>query len=341
MIYDPVMQALFYPAQKQFVSLPSGRVLIANGVMIPEFHSIGPSRLAIWQWWKGDADTLSAQGFPVLSSRPEGSFAAVLVRMPRQREEGLSLLAQSWERLETGGILVAAAANDAGGGRLEKDFQSWYPSLQSTAKHKCRIVWAVKDGTVSPPDSWHGGDTLRRHEKTGLWTMPGLFSWDRIDSATTLLLAHIPEKKNGSFADLGCGYGAIAIEILKRNPDLQSLTCIDADARALQACRKNIEGMALRGDVHYRWHDLGQPIAEVKVDQVIMNPPFHQDRMESIALGQAFIIRAKEILKPGGSLLMVANSHLPYEDHLRHLFKTIEKRHEGHGFKIYQASAPI
>ena len=68
-----------------------------------------------------------------------------------------------------------------------------------------------------------------------------------------------------------------------------------------------------------------------------MNPPFHQGKADSIALGQNFIVRAKEMLLPGGELLMVANAHLPYENHLRQLFKTVEKRYEGQGFKIFQA----
>ncbi len=342
MINDPVMQALFYPARKDFMIFPpAGRVLIANGIATPELHTLDLPRLNIWQWWKGAVDTLSMQGFSVSPDCPEGSFTAALIRMPRQREEGLALLTQSWEKLEEGGILVAAAANDCGGGRLEKDMLSWCPALQSTAKHRCRIVWAIKDRTSSPPASWYDGISLRKHERTDLWTLPGLFSWDRIDPATTLLLNHIPEQKTGSFADLGCGYGAISVEILKRNPECQSLVCIDADARALQSCRRNIEEMSCMVNVTYQWHDMMQSAGGIKVDYVIMNPPFHRDRIESIALGQTFMLRAKEMLRPGGSLLMVANSHLPYEDHLRHLFKTIEKRYEGNGFKIYQAFAPF
>ena len=178
---------------------------------------------------------------------------------------------------------------------------------------------------------------MRKHQATGLWTMPGLFSWDRIDPATALLLEHLPENETGSFADPGCGYGAIALGILGRNPACQSLVCIDADARAVQACRRNIDERFPGRNADCRWHDLSTPLTGLKVNRVIMNPPFHQGKADSIALGQNFIVRAKEMLLPGGELLMVANAHLPYENHLRQLFKTVEKRYEGQGFKIFQA----
>ncbi|HEY8190356.1 MAG TPA: class I SAM-dependent methyltransferase [Micavibrio sp.] len=338
MIDDAVMQALFYPAKEGFLLLPpAGRVLLANGVSDPALESLDPDRLNFRQWWKGEADTLLAQGYSVSPDAPEGPFAIAMIRTPRQREEGLALLAESWRDLAPGGIMIAAAANDAGGGRLEKDLLSWIPSLQSAAKHRCRIAWAIKDAVTSPPPSWHENGAMRRHERTGVWTKPGLFSWDRIDPATALLRQYLPEQETGSFADFGCGYGAIALEILRRNPGCRSLTCIDADARALEACRRNIEERFPENKAEYRWQDLSQPAPGFKVDRIIMNPPFHRDKAESFALGQSFIARAKESLNPGGSLLMVANTHLPYEDRLRQLFKRIEKCHQAQGFKIYRA----
>jgi 16S rRNA (guanine1207-N2)-methyltransferase len=338
MIDDAVMQALFYPAKKGYIPPPpAGRVLLANGISDSALEFLDPARLDFWQWWKGMADTLSAQGFSVSPDIPEGPFTTAMVRVPRQREQGLALLAESWRRLETGGVMIAAAANDAGGGRLEKDLLSWCPSLQSAAKYRCRIVWAVKDAVTSPPASWRENGAMQRHGRTELWTMPGLFSWDRIDPATALLRQYIPEQEAGSFADFGCGYGAIALEILRRNPGCRSLACIDADARALEACRRNIEEQFPGNKTTCHWQDLSRSAPGFKVDRIIMNPPFHRDKTESFALGQSFIARARESLNPGGSLLMVANTHLPYEDHLRQLFKNIEKCHQAQGFKIYKA----
>ncbi|MFB2351671.1 methyltransferase, partial [Priestia megaterium] len=37
----------------------------------------------------------------------------------------------------------------------------------------------------------------------GLWTQPGVFSWDRIDPGTALLLARLPPQA-GVGADFGC-----------------------------------------------------------------------------------------------------------------------------------------
>ena len=55
-----------------------------------------------------------------------------------------------------------------------------------------------------------------------------------------------------------------------------------------------------------------------------MNPPFHDGGTEDQALGQAFIRRAAEALRPGGTLWLVANRHLPYEATLSAAFKTVD-----------------
>ena len=51
-----------------------------------------------------------------------------------------------------------------------------------------------------------------------------------------------------------------------------------------------------------------------------MNPPFHDGGTEDRALGQGFIRRAAEVLRPGGTCWLIANRHLPYEGVLTPLF---------------------
>lgn len=65
----------------------------------------------------------------MLSDWPEAEteddlFEMVLVRLPKQRDQAHYFMARGLSLLRDGGALVCAAANDAGGGRIEKDMRS-------------------------------------------------------------------------------------------------------------------------------------------------------------------------------------------------------------------------
>lgn len=334
---DPVMQALAYVFDRDLAKMPEGgRLLIANA--LPGQGPWDAQCASVWQWWKGPAETFEKDGYTVLTDSPgnQNKFSAVLLRLPRQRAEAQFVMASAWEALEVGGLFVAAAANDAGGARLEKDLQDILPVLQNASKHKCRVVWTTKTDQVFP-EAWLQRGLLHKHAGSNAWTQPGLFSWDRVDLATGILLSLLPTGLKGVVADLGCGTGIIANHVLIHNPDVKTLVCMDADARALEACRKNLEERHQGRAAEYHWVDLSRVQKFPAVDMVIMNPPFHAEKTLAIALGQSFIGNAGAMLKPGGALWLVANAHLPYEPILQKTFKSVEKIHEGRGFKIIKA----
>ena len=49
--------------------------------------------------------------------------------------------------------------------------------------------------------------------------------------------------------------------------------------------------------------------------------------------------RAREMLRPGGVLWLVANKHLPYEEPLAAAFAQVARVCEQGGYKIYEARA--
>lgn len=324
---NDVLRALFWPISTGDITLPEqGGTLLVNVDYGSELEPFLSGRLTHWGWriGTGSMDPVS-----------ERSFSAVFVLLPQQRESALGLLAWAQSLLVDEGLLVVAAANDAGGRRLVDDLQPFCGDLNSACKHKCRVVWARKPAMRPFPADWVAGAAPRVHPDTGLWTQPGIFSWDRIDKATALLLPHIPKNETGVFIDAGCGNGVITRDILIGNPDATRVYGFDADARAVAMCRRNLESFSDVVDI--LWTDfVGHP-KEVEADWVIMNPPFHDGKGESILLGQRFIVQAVTMLKPRGQMLMVANAHLPYEKTLRACFQNVEKVQENQGFKIFLA----
>jgi 16S rRNA (guanine1207-N2)-methyltransferase len=157
-----------------------------------------------------------------------------------------------------------------------------------------------------------------------------VFSWDRLDPGTALLLEALPPL-GGRGADLGCGVGVLARAVLA-SPKVTSLLAIDIDARAIAAARRNIEDERAMFD----HRDVRGP-APAELDFVVMNPPFHDAGREDRALGQAFISAAAAGLRSGGVCWMVANLALPYEAVLAACFSRVTAVTQARGYKVYEA----
>ena len=50
-----------------------------------------------------------------------------------------------------------------------------------------------------------------------------------------------------------------------------------------------------------------------------------------------FIAKAAAHLRPGGTLWLTANRHLPYEPVLSALFKAVTQVDQANGYKVYEA----
>jgi 16S rRNA (guanine1207-N2)-methyltransferase len=88
--------------------------------------------------------------------------------------------------------------------------------------------------------------------------------------------------------------------------------------------------------VTLHWHDVGGGIPG-RYDAVVSNPPFHIRRADVPDLGRSFIRAAAEALVDDGSLLLVANRHLPYEDILGQRFRDVRVIGGNPAFKVLQA----
>jgi 16S rRNA (guanine1207-N2)-methyltransferase len=72
-----------------------------------------------------------------------------------------------------------------------------------------------------------------------LETDRGMFSPDRIDLGTRILLETVPPPPaTGDLLDIGCGYGPIALTMAKRSPQLRVFG-VDVNERALALARRN------------------------------------------------------------------------------------------------------
>jgi 16S rRNA (guanine1207-N2)-methyltransferase len=265
------------------------------------------------------------------------SLAGMVMAAPPGTIERRYVLALALRALKPGAALTAMAPKDKGGNRIAKELEAFGCMVEAASRRHQRICHTTRPHTndvqaQGAMDAAIIAGSPGLVDAVGLWSQPGVFSWDRIDPGTALLLSVLPPL-SGRGADLGCGIGIIARAVLDSD-DVARLDLIDIDRRAVDAARKNVTDA--RAVFHWAdartFKDLGN------LDFVVMNPPFHDGGVEDRALGQTFVRQAHRLLRDGGTAWLVANLHLPYEALLTESFAQVTLRAAQGGYKIYEAT---
>lgn len=277
----------------------------------------------------------------VAAEWPNGTqYDYVLLHAPQNTQAMRYQLAQSVLRLSDDGVLIAVAANDAGGKRLGKMLKMMGVSCEEESKEKSRIVIARKqNANAEILQDWIAQGRPQMIGDGSFLSQPGVYSWDKIDKGSALLTEYLPDTSKGETlkgvgADFGCGYGYLAKAVLERYESVKMLYCIEADHAALKCAKENLADYSDKTE--FIWRDLTAFDYRLKpLDWVVMNPPFHEGKMADSEIGKAFIRTAHKFLRKNGRLYMVANTHLPYEKHLNDIFYKVEKAAEGNGYKVF------
>jgi len=316
------LKTLLLPFETGDLAWPEGTILFLNGDGMPGL----PGRAVAQQYFKPRAAGCVAE-------IPDGPVDLVLIAGSKQRGETQYMIGRALELLKPSGTIVCAAPNDAGGKRLKADLEECGLSPVGLSKHKSQVVWAQCCGKKAP--AWVAAGRMQRVLSGAFVSQPGIFGWDKIDTGSALLAAHMPDEIfTGAGADFGCGYGYLADHILRRNHAVRMLYCLDADYRAVTACRENLAEYADR--TAFVWTDLTAPQHDLPpLEWVVMNPPFHEGKKAQYSIGTDFIKTAASSLKPGGTLWMVANAQLPYETVLDVCFAKVVNVVEDEGFKVF------
>lgn len=136
-----------------------------------------------------------------------------------------------------------------------------------------------------------------------VWTASGVFSADSLDKGTAVLLQSVPEPPaRGVFADVGCGWGPLALTMAKMSP-AADVYAIDVNERALDLTRRNAAALGAE-----RLH-IARPAdvpGEVAFDLIWSNPPIRIGKAALHELLLAWLPR----LAPGGTAYLVVSKNL-------------------------------
>ncbi|WP_136517524.1 class I SAM-dependent methyltransferase [Cellulomonas telluris] len=265
----------------------------------------------------GNAERLGLGGFTSHGLTPDlvAGARVVLLQLPR-----------SLDALDEVAALVAAHADPSvvvvAGGRVKHMTTAMNDVLgrhlgtveARLARQKSRVLVA------SAPRAAHDRPTRRwperaEHPDLGLTVCAhgGAFAGTGVDIGTRALLAHLDavEPTTGTAVDLGCGTGVLAVALARLRPGL-AVTATDESAAAVASARATVDANGVGVHVRVTRAVGTEGIPDASADLVLLNPPFHVDATVHPGVARALFSDAARVLRPGGQLWAVWNSHLRY-----------------------------
>jgi 16S rRNA (guanine1207-N2)-methyltransferase len=224
---------------------------------------------------------------------------------------------------------MTLAQNDV----LRRHFTDVHAGL---ARQKSRVLTAagpIPTANRYPQQEHHAdvGLTLCAHGAA--------FAGTSVDLGSRFLLEHLPQMKPDArdVLDLGCGTGLLACAVKRARPDVRVLATDESQA-AVDSCVATAHANGLDLTVV---RDLGlaqQP--DASADLVLLNPPFHSGATVAPAVARPLFADAARVLRPGGELWTVFNSHLEHKTALRQLFPGTEQVARNRTFTLTRSVRP-
>lgn len=144
--------------------------------------------------------------------------------------------------------------------------------------------------------------TLAGRELT-VETSSGVFSADRVDLGTRVLLREVPDPPDGGhLLDLGCGWGPVALSMALRAPRA-TVWAVDVNDRALELTARNAQRLGLGGVRAVRPEDVPD---DVRFAALWSNPPIRVGKDEL----HAMLLRWLPRLDDGGEAWLVVQRNL-------------------------------
>ena len=304
---------------------PQGRIAVlgdTHGALTLGLLALGAEHVHVWQdsivgrqALQGNAgragfDAVTVHDEPVDAVR---GASLVIARLPRALD-ALDELARLVARgadpavvLVTGGMIkhMSLGMNEvlrASFGRLDV----------SLARQKSRLLTARE-----PRPDVAAREPERAHDpELGLEIVAaaGAFAGASVDIGTRALLAQRHRMPAWSTAvDLASGTGVVAAWLARENP-AGRVIATDVSAAAVRSTRLTAEANGV--SVETRWADGLDGVPAGTADLILLNPPFHVGAAVHSGMARRLFTEAARVLRPGGELWCVFNSHLRYTPEL-------------------------
>ena len=153
------------------------------------------------------------------------------------------------------------------------------------------------------------------NDELGLWVCAhgAVFAGAKLDLGTRLLLSVLDGARADAATaiDLGSGTGILAASLARSRPAL-SVIATDQSAAAVASSLATMQANDLAARVSVVRDDGLRSQPDASADLIVLNPPFHVGATVHTGLADRMFRDAARVLRPGGELWTVYNSHLAY-----------------------------
>jgi len=157
------------------------------------------------------------------------------------------------------------------------------------------------------------------HDGLALVAHGAAFAGTDLDVGTRFLLTFLDRIPSVAEAiDLGCGTGAIAASYAIANPEARVIAT-DRSAAATASAEETMAANGIGSRVSVVRDDGLGSRPDGSADLVLLNPPFHSGNAVTDEIAPRLFADAARVLRPGGELWIVWNSHLRYRPQLERL----------------------
>lgn len=296
----------------------------ATGIRVHQDGLSGQRALAANAAEAGLADAYSS--LPLGAELLAGA-RVVLLQLPRSLG-ALDEIAESIARFASPDVRVF------GGGRLKHMTAAMNAVLSrhfgtvsaSLARQKSRVLTAsdplapAADAPVTDaPSAWPHREYHADIDLT-ICAHGAAFAGTSLDIGTRYLLEFIGRMKADatSVIDLGCGTGVLAVSLARARPGLHVIAS-DQSAAAVASAAATAEANGVADRVHVVQDDALSSQPDASADLIVLNPPFHIGSSVHAGIALKLFEDAGRVLRPGGELWTVWNTHLGYRPPLTRL----------------------
>lgn len=175
-----------------------------------------------------------------------------------------------------------------------------------------------------------------RGQELRLVTEAGVFSRDRVDRGTRLLIAHLELAPGDDVLDLGCGYGVVGLVAARLAPEGR-VVMVDINARAIALARENALANGIT-NAEARRGDAFAPVAGERFHVITLNPPIRAGS----AMVHRLIADSRAHLRPGGRFYLVGRTQqgvLRLGAKMAEVYGAVEEVAKGGGYRLFLSRA--
>jgi len=261
----------------------------------------------------------------------------VIINFPKSKDELAFTFAMISPYLLSNAKVILVGEKKGGVQSSPKLTQHFLQSCQKidAARHCLVFAGFVNNEKLNTPfniDNWFKEYQININDiSLTIASLPGVFSQQKLDIGTALLLENLPTAMQGKVLDFGCGAGVISCFIGKKFPAAE-LFLLDVNALALTSAKKTLQLNNLSGEV-FASNSLSN-VTE-KYQHIVSNPPFHQGIKTNYQASEYFLKGIKPYIAPHGNITIVANSFLQYLPIMQEHIGTTKRLINKQGFAIY------